>query len=241
MKRITETLISRIDDLVKRAAEIQRKAVTKSITKRSEYWGTDQSQSWQEYPAEESQIWRQHFTTLIHMVLKDGAPNYDRAIKIAGYNDSDMAVDEGRVFLMALREDLENGFLTPAFHRIDAEITVDYLEMATSLLADGKSAHDHVPAAVLAGAILERGLRSLCERQSPPLPTVDQHGDKKTLNPLIDDLKRVGVYNELKAKHLRVWAGIRNAAAHGEFDKFNRGEVENMLSGITQFLADYLG
>jgi hypothetical protein len=36
-----------------------------------------------------------------------------------------------------------------------------------------------------------------------------------TLNPLIDDLKKAGAFNELKAKQLRVWAAIRNkGSAH---------------------------
>lgn len=97
-----------------------------------------------------------------------------------------------------------------------------------------------LPAAVLLGAVLEDTLRRLCQRQNPPLPTTESNGKPKTLNPLIDDLKRAGIYNELKAKQLRAWAGIRNAAAHGESSKFNHQDVEQMLMGVRIFLADYL-
>jgi len=45
--------------------------------------------------------------------------------------------------------------------------------------------------------------------------------------------------NELKAKQLRAWADIRNAAAHGEFDKFKRADVEGMIRGVSDFLATY--
>jgi hypothetical protein len=46
-------------------------------------------------------------------------------------------------------------------------------------------------------------------------------GDPKTSNPLIDDLKKAGVFNELKARQLRAWADIHNKAAHGEFGQFH--------------------
>jgi len=60
------------------------------------------------------------------------------------------------------------------------------------------------------------------------------------MNTLIEDLKKESVFNEHKAKQLRSWTSTRNHAAHGEFDKFNRRDVEIMLKGIENFLADYL-
>ena len=112
---------------------------------------------------------------------------------------------------------------------------------AEGLLNEGQPGKfDHVPAAVLTGAVLEKALRKLCDDQQPPIPTVDAKGDPKTLNPLIDDLKKANVFNELKAKQLRAWADIRNKAAHGEFDQFKRTDVEQMMGGVKNFLADYL-
>ena len=61
------------------------------------------------------------------------------------------------------------------------------------------------------------------------------------LNPLIDPLKKAGVYNEMKAKQLRAWVDIRNHAAHGEFSESKRADVEQMIQGINTFLADYMG
>jgi hypothetical protein len=65
-------------------------------------------------------------------------------------------------------------------------------------------------------------------------------GEPKTLNRLIDELKKAGAFNELKAKQLRSWADIRNAAAQGEFSAFGKADVEQMIYGINNFLADYL-
>jgi hypothetical protein len=143
--------------------------------------------------------------------------------------------------LEALRDDFDKGFLDDLAAKIEAEVAADYMGQAEGLLREGqKGKNDHVPAAVLSGAILEKALRSLCDQQEPKVPTVTSKGDAKTLNPLIDDLRKAGVFNELKAKQLRSWADIRNKAAHGEFDQFTRGDVEQMVQGISNFLADYL-
>ena len=140
-----------------------------------------------------------------------------------------------------LRDDYEAGMLEHLADLIVANVTADYLRQAEALLQDRQTGEfAHIPSAVLAGAVLEDGLRRLCQRQTPPIPVTKANGELKTLNPLIDDLKQASVFNELKAKQLRAWAGIRNAAAHGQFDEFTRSDVEQMLAGIQDFLADYL-
>jgi hypothetical protein len=69
---------------------------------------------------------------------------------------------------------------------------------------------------------------------------VKSNGKLLTLNPLIDELRKVEVFNELKAKDLRAWTDIRNAAAHGKFDEFHRSDVERMIKGVADFLAMYV-
>ena len=59
------------------------------------------------------------------------------------------------------------------------------------------------------------------------------------MNGLIDDLKKSNYFNEAVAKQLRAWTAIRNHAAHGEFEEFTRQQVENMIPGINNFLANY--
>ena len=152
------------------------------------------------------------------------------------------AIDKGRLLLVALKADLAGGWLDKITEQVQAEVAADYLGMANSLMSEGvQGRNEYVPAAVLAGAVLERGLRDLCGRQMPVVSTSKTNGEPKTMNPLIDDLKAAKAFNELQAKELRTWADIRNAAAHGEFEKFNRGQVEAMVPGVRRFLAQYLG
>lgn len=150
-------------------------------------------------------------------------------------------LDRVLAYLKAIKSDFQGGFLQDLELEIESEIAADYMGQAEQLLAEGTTGkYDHVPAAVLSGAVLEKALRTLCAKQVPPIATVKSNGEKLTLNPLIDGLRKAGVFNELKAKQLRAWANIRNAAAHGEFDQFIRSDVETMIKGIESFLATYM-
>jgi hypothetical protein len=120
-------------------------------------------------------------------------------------------------------------------------VASDLLGQATALLGEGRSGiYDHVPAAVLLGAVLEQALRTLCGRQTPAIAVTKPNGDKLMLNTLIEELKKAQVYQETKAAQLRGWASIRNAAAHGEFTKVTKADVEGMQHGVMSFLGDYL-
>jgi Domain of unknown function (DUF4145) len=146
-----------------------------------------------------------------------------------------------RGVLEALDDDLREGFLGDLKTQVEAELAADYLSQAESLISEGaRGQFDHVAAAVLAGAVLEKALRTLCGQQHPSIPLMSKKGQPKTLNPLIDDLKKAGLFNEAKAKQLRAWADVRNHAAHGEFSAFSASDVEHMIQGIQNFLADHL-
>lgn len=163
---------------------------------------------------------------------------YQRVLKL---NYEDIERRELAGILSGLKKSVNAGLLVNISHQIEAKIAADYLGQAEGLLQEGQlGKYDHVPAAVLTGSILENSLRTLCKRASPEISTMKANGEPKTLNTLIDDLKKANLFNELKAKQLRSWADIRNAAAHGEFDKFKREDVEQMLTGVRNFLTDFM-
>lgn len=141
--------------------------------------------------------------------------------------------------LKGLKDDYESGMLDDLSLRIEANVNSDYLGQAKQLLRDEELEYIDAAAAVIAGAVLEKALRSLCNRQEPPIPTEKSNGKRKTLGTLIDDLSKVSVFNQPVATRLLSYAQTRNAAAHGEFDKFTRQDVESMIPGINDFLADY--
>ena len=143
--------------------------------------------------------------------------------------------------LQGLRNTYENGFLDSIEERIVADISADYLTQVEGLLDEGHPGqYDHVPAAVLCGAVLEDALRRLCDRQTPQVPINKPNGRPKALNALIQDLQKANAFNKLKAQQLRGLAQVRNSAAHGKFDEFSRDDVELMVNGVKNFLADHL-
>jgi len=84
--------------------------------------------------------------------------------------------------LKGLKDDFQKGFLGDLGLEIETAIAADYMGQAEQLLAEGQSGkYDHVPAAVLAGAVLEKSLRTLCDKQSPSISTVNNNGKPLTL------------------------------------------------------------
>lgn len=143
--------------------------------------------------------------------------------------------------LEALQHEYVNGFNLGIEEEILANVSRDYLSQAEALLGEGiPGENDHVPAAVLCGAVLENRLRTYCEKHDPPLPTVKSNGDSMTLGALIQELDKAKAFDKQTRKLLKAWADIRNAAAHGGFDDFTREQVELMLLGAKGFIANHL-
>ncbi len=139
-------------------------------------------------------------------------------------------VEAGQGILRAVREDLEGGYLTDVRTLVSAEVFTDFLEMAEHLHENGYKD----PAASLAGAVLEDGLRKIASKNGI---TVKEKDDLSSLNRRNAD---GGVYNRLTQKKLQVWADIRNNADHGHFGEYSAEDVQDMIRGIQALLADYL-
>ena len=185
--------------------------------------------------------WRTNCITLLDNIIPTKSLHRETANKFQSLEAQKDQLEFGISFLKSIREDFENGFLDNLYLEIEAELSADYMSQAKSLLNEGISGKgEYVPAAVLSGAVLEKALRSLCDQLTPPEPTANENGKPLMLNSLIDSLKKRKVFNEIVAKQLRTWAGIRNSAAHGDFKQFNKTQVESMIKGIEMFLSQYL-
>src|SRR6185503_19749543 len=74
----------------------------------------------------------------------------------------------GISFLQGIEDDFTKGFLGSLSTAIEAEVAADYMGQAEHILVEGQPGKfDHVPAAVLSGAVLEKALRTLCTEQQP--------------------------------------------------------------------------
>lgn len=151
---------------------------------------------------------------------------------VNGTFDSDAEV--GLSILKVIREEISGGWLTSLKTLVTAEVFADFVEMAEHLLGAGyKDA-----AAVIAGGVLEEGLRQLCRRSGVE---VDQEIEGKLVPKKADrlnaDLAKVDAYNRLDQKAVSAWLDLRNKAAHGRYPEYESAQVDLMIKGIADFLA----
>ena len=185
--------------------------------------------------------WRTNCITLLDNIIPTNSIHRATVNGFQTLKNNKDQLEFGISFLKSIREDFENGFLDDLSLEIEVEVSSNYMSQAESLLKEGVTGkHDHVPAAVLAGAVLEKALKTLCAQLTPPESTINDNGKQLMLNALIASLKKRGIFNEIVAQQLRTWARIRNSAAHGEFEEFNKIQVESMVAGIKTFLVQHL-
>ncbi len=129
----------------------------------------------------------------------------------------------------AAKSDYENCYLFDTRTLIEAEVFDDFLEQAEELFKKGY----YQASAVIAGCVLEDGLRKLGQRKIPNFPT------DKTIDPMNVELAKAGIYNALWQKKITALADLRNKAAHGQWTEFTEKDVEDMIRDVRRFMEDY--
>ena len=130
--------------------------------------------------------------------------------------------------LDAFSAHLEDGLVAGISPRRQAELDVvsDLLEQANILLSNAK-VHPAAPA-VLVGATLEEFLRTWIEEDGLTL------GNKRPgIDAYAKVLREADLINKQDVKDITAWAGIRNHAAHGDWDEVaDRSRIKLMLEGV---------
>ena len=124
-------------------------------------------------------------------------------------------------------------YLEGRLHDIELEVTQvyigDQLTEAELLLKVG-----HVRAAgAIAGVLLERHLKLLCERHQPPIKYTKTAGISK-LNDLIKD---AGIYDVTQWRKVQWMADVRNSCDHASKTEPRKGDVADMIVDVKKFVA----
>lgn len=139
--------------------------------------------------------------------------------------------------LNSAKNDFINGRLSDIKTLVSSEIFDNSLEQAKELLK--KKYKD--ASAVIAGATLENGLRTLCEINMIQIKDKDNNIiENPKLDRMNNELAKHGTYNKFKQKSITTWADLRNNAAHGHYNEYTIDDVHLMVAGIENFFADYL-
>lgn len=176
-------------------------------------------------------------TEAMNLVRKACGENSDHYRELRALAESQTTALNARYFpnavgvLQAAQRDHEAGLVFDVRSLVAAEVFGDLIEQAEYLLNGGY----FIPAASLAGAILEDGLRKLAAKHGLPVP------DQTTIDRLNADLAKAGIYSKLIQKNITAFADVRNNADHGHFEKFKREDVEVLIASVRRFLAEHLG
>lgn len=137
--------------------------------------------------------------------------------------------------LEAFIENVETGLyqeVSPE-RRAQLDVVSDFLEMA-NLLLESNGVRPAAPAVII-GATLEEFLRTWIETEGLSLG-----GRKQGLEAYSQVLRDANLITKQDGKDITSWAGIRNHAAHGEWDEVSdKNKISLMLQGINLFMRKY--
>jgi hypothetical protein len=141
--------------------------------------------------------------------------------------------DAGISILLAIKDEIAGDWLTSIKELVSAELFSDFMDMAQHLLSQKYKD----PAAVIIGSVLEEHLRQLCILNGIDIEI--QTEDKviaKKADRLNSDLAKEEIYSKLDQKAVTMWLDLRNKAAHGKYAEYEMAQVENMMSGVVEFI-----
>ncbi|WP_299228939.1 hypothetical protein [uncultured Psychroserpens sp.] len=150
-------------------------------------------------------------------------------------NSNKLGNAEGAIsILQSIKEAIDEDWLFNMKDIISAEIFSDFMEMAKYLLDEKyKDA-----SAVMIGSVLEEHLRQLATKNNIELTFLDkkENPKPKKADLLNSEITKSGAYSPLDQKQVTAWLGIRNKAAHGEYDFYDQRQIEIMYQGVLDFM-----
>jgi hypothetical protein len=217
----------KMDNLVKqRFLELTEKAVV--VKKSYKNPLTTNSRTFYRLDNEKFTEWAINVLNLLQRIFGENSVHYQNFTKhYQAFDGLSTGFEVCRGIFTAAKEDYENGYLFIARSLIKAEVSTDILEQATDLLNAGYKD----PACAIAGVALETALKELCARNGISTAKLD------TMNV---EICKKGIYNLGMQKQITAWAHWRNKAAHGEWNEYNDANVDDMIKGITRFIAEQL-
>ena len=139
---------------------------------------------------------------------------------------NDTWIPYGTAYMESAKEEVEKGFLYKIEHLVSADLFDSILEHAEYLLSKGHKD----PAAILGRVVIEKTLKQIAERETIAL------SDKEKLSRINEILWKEQAYDKITWRLIQGYVDLGNFAAHGDFDKYDKEKVEDMLSWIRKNL-----
>ncbi len=216
---VDSKIIERLDDLIDLGQKVR-------LTRRSPEPGNFTSDY---VDVQLANQWLTSSLNLIQRVFGESSVHYQSLHKHFKEYPKWPDIEQAFGVLLSAKDDFEKDALFDVKRLIEADLFNKFLEQAEYLHKAGY----FQASAVIAGSVLEDGLRKLCIQNIVTLP------DKPKLDWMNAQLAKEGVYNKLTQKKVTAFANLRNNAAHGNLDEFESSDVADMLRGIRDFMERY--
>jgi hypothetical protein len=222
-----EDLLARIDTVIAKGQATLDSASSKPVA------SFDPEHRW--VGSAQASIFRTAGLSLLQSIYGDDHQLYDDFETGTDNNKNTLGSYRKPVaLLVAVREEVDRGWLDDTRALIAADIFANILEMAEYLLSEGyKDA-----AAVLVGGSLEGHLRNLATRHNIDITSADASGRQRPRKAemLNQDLQKAKAYTLGDQKQITAWLDLRNDAAHGDYNKYNNDQTKLMHQGVQGFI-----
>ncbi|WP_008311958.1 DUF4145 domain-containing protein [Leptolyngbya sp. PCC 6406] len=220
--QIDEKILSRFDELIRMGEQVL-------TTRRSRSTATVSYMGDFAVDSQLSHQWGVSCLNILKRVLGSNSDHYVKFdqlfVKFHDFQPTKKALG----ILKSAKEEYQNDLLFDTRVLIEAEVFDDFLGQAQHLFESGY----FQASAVIAGSVLEDGLRKLCTQAKVLL------SDKPKLDVMNSELAKAGVYNKLVQKRITALADLRNKAAHGQWNEFSSSDVDDMLRQVRVFMENY--
>jgi uncharacterized protein YutE (UPF0331/DUF86 family) len=129
--------------------------------------------------------------------------------------------------LKSVKDEFSQGLLRDVEYIIAAGTFDDFLDHASSYHKSDKK----IESSILASTVFEDVIKKLSEKN-------DLKG--RSTEERIKELVKKDIITSVKAKRLRVYAGIRNNALHAKWEEFDIKDVGEMIGGLRELIETYL-
>lgn len=182
----------------------------------------------------EYQAWLSSVTNLIHSIVPSGNPFIEQCYKIINHEDLKTGIS-ARIFLrmygllLSVKDEWEHGLLRKIEYIVAGATFDDFLDHA----AVYHKANKKTEAAVLASAVLEDAIKKIATKHNITTSGL-------SVEPLIEELVKMGVLTLVKSKRIKGYTGVRNHALHAEWDKFDIRDVGELIKGTKELIEEFL-
>lgn len=176
--------------------------------------------------------YQNHFKTTVQHAVFDNT--FERSV-------SHDRIDDLGSILLSIRFEYEHGYIGKVENIAYAHVFNDYLEMAEHFLSQSDINGYIDTAAIVICCSLEQHIKRLCIKNNITLTRMTKDGkelyeETSTLN---NSLYKKGVYDLRYLEYIKAWIKIRNDVTHGNWGRYAKADIDNMLEGVRLFTRQY--